>query len=382
MPLSKSIAEAMAEAKANQVMSSTPNQLLPKDNQPTLNQQYGGGHVGRWVDRLPDSWIPFVQLARLSPPVGLLMAYFPHLCGSLLGGIATHASFGTVCRTNVILLACSFFGSNTGHAWNDLVDESCDRGVSRTCKRPIPRGSISRHAALIFAATQLAGLMAVIVLFLPRGNVWYVLPNLVAVAYYPFAKRHTHFAQLVLGFSLGWSVFMGSVSVGHEPVAWTPFELKASFETHQHDALHTTLGDVHVDLGIVSFFLAIICWIAISDTVYAHQDLQDDLALGLKGMAVLLQNRTKPVLTIFLAGMVALLAYCGVYYSFDLLYYVLTPAASLAILGSMLMKVDLKDSSNCWWWFQNAFLRIELAMVGGLLVEYALSCSLVTAFRR
>lgn len=285
MPFSK----AITETKAGPVKASIPCRLVPMDNPPTLKQQYGGGHVGRWVDQLPSSWIPFVQLARLSPPVGLLMAYLPHLFGSILGGIATHASFRTICRSNAILLTCSFFGSNTGHAWNDVVDEFFDSAVTRTRKRPIPRGAISRHTALVFAASQLAGLMAVIALFLPQGNVCYVLPNLAAVAYYPFAKRHTYFAQLVLGFCLGWSVFMGSVSVGYEPFAWGPFGLQVPGEEYQHNSLHAILGNARVDIGIVSFFLAIVCWIAISDTVYAHQDLEDDMALGLKGMAVLNQ---------------------------------------------------------------------------------------------
>lgn len=266
----------------------------------------------------------------------------------------------------------AFFGSNTGHAFNDAVDKPFDRMTARTRKRPVARGDITRCTALAFAALNLSGLILVIFAFSPRGTERYMLPNLAAVVYYPFAKRHTHYAQVVLGFCLSYSVFIGSLSMKHEPFSWQFFKLSARDGRSHPDIMHTTFGDAHIDLGILSLFLAILCWTVISDTVYAHQDLEDDIHLELKSMAVLLRDRTKPVLSVFLAAMVISLGVCGSYYSFGILYHILSLAGSLVILGNLLVKVDLKDSSSCWWWFCTGFWGVYVCLAGSLSSEYYL----------
>lgn len=336
----------------------------------TLAQQYGGSHTGSWVTALPVCWIPYVQLARLSPPAGLFLIYFPHFFGAVLGATVTNASLGTAARAALVLLIGSFFLSNTAHAWNDIVDEPIDRAVARTRKRPIARGAVSRRAALLFAVSQAAGALAVLLAFFPPGAVWFALPNIFAITYYPWAKRHTHFAQVVLGVCLAWGVFIGSVALGHEPFTWRYLRLAEA----QGD-LDIGYDTAHVDVGTVSLFLACVLWTVIYDSIYAYQDVEDDIKLGMKSMAVLLRGHIKPALGLLLTGMLCSLAYCGSHFGFGLLYYVPSMTGSLVVLGAMILRVNIEDSANCWWWFKHGFWTVGWAIALGLLTQYLPSLS-------
>ncbi|KAL2164997.1 hypothetical protein VTH06DRAFT_293 [Thermothelomyces fergusii] len=135
-----------------------------------LAQQYGGRHVGGWVDRLPACVIPYVQLSRLSPPAALLLILFPHFFGILHAAIVLLSSSSSssssssietavalvpaMLRACAIVVAGCFFASNAAHAWNDLIDAPLDRLVARTRDRPVARGAISPRAAFLFAASQ------------------------------------------------------------------------------------------------------------------------------------------------------------------------------------------------------------------------------------
>ncbi|KAK3935417.1 UbiA prenyltransferase family-domain-containing protein [Diplogelasinospora grovesii] len=325
----------------------------------TLSQQYGGSHVGSWVSRLPSSWVPYIQLARLSPPAGLFLIYFPHFFGLLLAAIHLQTPLIPFLRSSLALLAGSLFFSNAAHAWNDVIDAPIDKSVARTRKRPIPRGAISPFAAFVFTITQAAGAALILFAFLPHGSVYYALPNVLTTTYYPWAKRHTNFAQLVLGFCLAWGVVIGSITLGNEPFMYGPFAL------NQYAG-----GVLNVDTSATSLLLACILWTAIYDTIYAHQDVKDDTKLGLKSMAVLFRERTKPVLWGLLFCMLGCLVVVGVNSKMGLPYFVISLAGCGMSLGAMIRNVELKDSASCWWWFRYGFWLAGSSMAGGLLSEY------------
>ncbi|KAH6655955.1 UbiA prenyltransferase family-domain-containing protein [Truncatella angustata] len=320
-------------------------------SKPDLAQQYGGRHSGRWVSRLPESWIPYVQLARLSPPAGLALIYFPHLFGALLAAVVRDSPPGHVLRTCAVLLPWSLFFSNAAHAWNDLVDAPLDAAVARTRQRPIPRGAVSARAAFTFAVSQaLLGIAVLYVGFAGRegqGTALYVLPNAFATVYYPYAKRHTHFAQFVLGFCLAWGVVIG----------WSP----------------AFVSMLRISPPAIYLTLACVLWTAIYDTIYAHQDLVDDKRLGLRSLAVMLGDRgTKPALSFLLCGMVTMLVACAT--SSGVMgwwpYLIIAPGGCVLSLGCMIAYVNLKDSSSCWWWFGHGFWTAGFSMAGALATEY------------
>ncbi|KAL7624895.1 hypothetical protein AAE478_004109 [Parahypoxylon ruwenzoriense] len=322
-----------------------------------LAQQYGGGHAGGWVGCLPASWIPYVQLVRLSPPAALFLIYFPHFFGIILAAIIQRSPVDQVLRASLVMLGGSFFFSNAAHGWNDLIDAPIDKAIARTSKRPIPRGAITPRAAFIFTATQAVG-AACFLLLMPSGSAIYAAPNIVGTAYYPWAKRHTNFAQLVLGFCLAYGILMGSCTMGLQPYTGGPFGNSEKF---------------WAEPSIACLFLASILWTVIYDTIYAHQDVKDDIRVGLKSIAVLLRDRTKPLLWLSLGCMIALLYTCGSLLNMRIPFYAIAAGGSLLSLGAMIANVELKDSASCWWWFRYGFWLAGGAIAGGLLSEYVLN---------
>ncbi|KAI1110569.1 UbiA prenyltransferase family-domain-containing protein [Nemania sp. NC0429] len=326
-----------------------------------LARQYGGNHAGGWVGRLPASWVPYVQLARLSPPAALFLIYFPHFFGIILAALIQRSPASEVLRAGLVMLGGSFFFSNAAHGWNDLVDAPIDQAVARTSKRPIPRGAITPRAALVFTVSQGVG-AALFLLLMPSGSAVYAVPNILGTIYYPYAKRHTNLVQLVLGWCLAWGIVMGSCAMGLKPFTGGPFGDGSSF-----------LGErLWVQPSVACVFFACILWTTIYDTIYAHQDLKDDLKVGVKSIAVLLRDQTKLFLWLVLGCMVGLLSAAGLLEQMGWQYYVIAAGGSALSLGAMIANVELKDSASCWWWFRYGFWLAGSAIAGGLFSEYLL----------
>ncbi|KAL8664815.1 MAG: hypothetical protein Q9168_007832 [Polycauliona sp. 1 TL-2023] len=318
---------------------------------------YGGNDTSGWLAYLPHSWLPYVQLARLSPPAGLCLIYFPHMFGILHAAILQKSSPEHVLSTSATVLGGSFFVSNAIHIWNDIIDAPLDALVQRTSKRPIPRGAISKPAALVFTATQAVG-AAFFLSYLPYPmvqSVQYALPSILLWTYYPWAKRHTSCPQFVLGFVLAWGIIMGSLAMGVEPFA---------------------IGSMgygvkpRVEISTLCLFVASTIWTMIYDTVYAHLDRKDDLKAGIKSLAVLYGDETKPLLWKLLGLMTALLIVGGTTSEMGIPYFAVAVGGTAASLGTLVAKVNLHDSESCWWWFSNGFWSVGGSITGGLLAEY------------
>ncbi|KAH8889068.1 prenyltransferase, UbiA family protein [Thozetella sp. PMI_491] len=327
----------------------------------TLAQQYGGKHTGEWVGWMPASWVPYIQLARLSPPAAIIFIYFPHLFGGLLGATIQQLSWSETGYALFLLFCGSVFFSNAAHAWNDLIDADVDRLVPRTRTRPIARGAITKRDAFLFTLSQAAGCLAVLYFF-PPGSAWYTLPNIVGTTYYPFAKRHTNFAQIVLGLCVSWGIVMGSVATGYEPFAWGPFALNGAMNFG---------NEFFVDGAVLSLYLGCTLWITIHDTIYAHQDAKHDAKLGLKSLAVLCGEQTKPAMWLLLCCMQTLLATCGRVARMGTPYYLIMNGGTFMALAAMLANVKLHVSASCWQWFQRGWM-VGFSITAGLLSEFLL----------
>lgn len=330
--------------------------------------RYGGNYKIRILSFLPDSWIPYIQLTRLFPPAGLFLIYFPHSFGVLHAAIQIQASPGIVLQASTVMLGGSLFFSNAAHVWNDLIDAELDAKVERTSQRPIPRGAVSPRAAFLFTVTQAVG-AAYFLTWLPGGflqGFLYALPNIIATIYYPWAKRHTHFPQLVLGVCLAWGTIMGELALGV-----SAFTVPSTFLSR--GGFDFSLISIKVESSVIALFLAGVVWTLIYDTVYAHLDLQADLQVGIKSLAVLFQTRTKAALWPLLVVMASLLVDCGRRSQLGAPYYLIGVTGAIGSLGTMIALVDLRDSQSCWWWFSKGFWLAGGAIVAGLLGEYMLS---------
>ena len=323
---------------------------MKKASNETLGYQYGGNYSKGWVGCLPRSWLPYIQLARLSPPVGLLLIYLPHVFGLLLVSVRHESSPIKVLYAGALLFGWSFFVSSSNHTYNDLVDAPLDAKVERTRNRPIPRGAISTLAAGLFAISQALG--AVFFLYLFPGNTlqnaYFVFPVTAAWGFYPYAKRVTYYTQAVLGVSMSWGVIMGPVALGIQPYS---------------------LQEGYFDSSIFLLFTATTLWTIIYDCIYGFQDLKDDLREGILSMPVLFRYNIKPMFYSLILLIAASLVAVGQNEDMGLLYYMITPGGTTIILGLMVFYVDLKNSASCWWWFEKGFWYVAGSIIAGILSQ-------------
>lgn len=210
--------------------------------------------------------LPYIYLARLDRPIGtwllLLPCWWGVLAASSNGG-ALNPNFFLLFALGALLMRAA------GCVYNDLIDHNFDAQIARTKTRPLPMGSISRSAAVIFLiALSLSGFLVLIQF--NRQTIILGFISLALVAIYPFMKRITYMPQFFLGLAFGWGVLMG----------WA--------------AIYNSVG-----LEILTFYIGTIFWIIGYDTIYALQDKEGDLLLGLKSSALLFANHIKPSLRVF-----------------------------------------------------------------------------------
>lgn len=240
----------------------------------------------------------YLRLARLHHPVGIFLLMLP-----CWWGVALAAP-----RTLNLKLLLLFAGGATlmrgaGCTFNDLIDQDIDRQVSRTKMRPLANGELSSRQALIFFLFQCWG--GLVVLFYLPARCWPLgLVGLGLLVLYPFMKRITYWPQLLLGSAFNLGVIFGVVAVlPYEAINWP------------------------VTLGLYG---AGIAWTLAYDTIYALQDKEDDLKIGVKSTAIRFGDHVKIALTALYGLMFALLAYVGYENQGSSLYYALMGAGALA----------------------------------------------------
>jgi 4-hydroxybenzoate polyprenyltransferase len=221
---------------------------------------------------------------------------------------------------NLSHIALFFIGAfamrGAGCTWNDIVDRDLDRVVERTSSRPIPSGQVSvTQAALFLIAQSLVGLL--VLLAFNAFTVALGIASLAIVAIYPFMKRITYWPQIVLGLAFSWGALMG----------WTG-----------------AFG--HLDLPALLLYAGSISWVIGYDTIYAHQDREDDALIGIKSTALLFGPRTKPMLALFYATAVILIGAAGLTAG-GRLVFALGLFAFAAHLAWQIVRLDIADPDNC-----------------------------------
>jgi 4-hydroxybenzoate polyprenyltransferase len=236
--------------------------------------------TGNWVDRYaPASLQPYLRLARFDRPIGAWLLLLP--CWWSSGLAAVHAGQQVDVRHLALFLVGAFVMRGAGCTWNDIVDRDLDARVERTRSRPIPSGQITVARAWAFLLLQAVVGLAVLLQF-NLFTVMLGIASLAVVAIYPFMKRFTYWPQTVLGLAFSWGALMG----------WA-----AAFGRLDPPALLLYAGSI--------------AWVIGYDTIYAHQDREDDALIGIKSTALLFGARTKTMLAMFFSLAVALIALAG-----------------------------------------------------------------------
>jgi 4-hydroxybenzoate polyprenyltransferase len=233
---------------------------------------------GNWVDRFaPTRARPYLRLSRADRPIGTWLLLIPCLWAiALAGGVS---GFRTWDLWLVVSCAAgAFLMRGAGCTWNDITDREIDAAVTRTRSRPIPSGQVTVKAAVVWMVVQ--ALMAAGILFSYNWlAVGLGVASLGLVAIYPFAKRFTWWPQVFLGLAFNWGALL----------AW---------------AAHA--GEVPV--AAVLLYAAGIAWTLYYDTIYAHQDREDDALIGVKSTARLFGDQSRRWLWGFFVALMLLFA--------------------------------------------------------------------------
>jgi 4-hydroxybenzoate polyprenyltransferase len=269
-----------------------------------------------WVDTRAPLWSrPYLRLSRLDRPIGSWLLLLPcWWSAALAAGIAHDLS--RLLFTLVLFLIGAFAMRGAGCTWNDITDRDLDAQVERTRSRPIPAGQVSvRQAAAFLVLQALVGLL--VLLQFNRFAVGCGIASLVIVAVYPFMKRITYWPQIVLGLAFSWGALMGFA---------------------------VTFG--RIDATALVLYAGSIAWVIGYDTIYAHQDTEDDALIGIKSTALLFGERTRLALMVFYGLAVTLIGVALVLAGAGWMAW-LGLAAFAVHLVSQIETLEIGDSRLC-----------------------------------
>jgi 4-hydroxybenzoate polyprenyltransferase len=225
--------------------------------------------TGNWVDTLAPHWSrPYLRLARFDRPIGSWLLLMPCWWSAALAASVIH-NVGQLPLTIALFFVGAFVMRGAGCTWNDITDRDLDALVERTRSRPIPAGQVSVPQAAVFLVVEALVGLSVLLQF-NRFAVATGVASLVIVAVYPFMKRITWWPQIVLGLAFSWGALMGFA---------------------------VTLG--RIDATALLLYAGSIAWVIGYDTIYAHQDAEDDALIGVKSTARLFGARTHQALMVF-----------------------------------------------------------------------------------
>lgn len=235
-----------------------------------------------WVDSYaPGALKPYFKLARYDRPIGTWLLLLPCWFGLALAQVDSPA-IDLQLGSYLLFAIGAIAMRGAGCTWNDIVDRNYDGRVERSALRPIPSGHVSVRQAVLFGVLQsLVGL--VVLLQFNTFTIWLGISSLALVAVYPFAKRFTYWPQFVLGMTFNWGVLVGWAS------------------------LQGSLFDENtIAAAPLLLYVGSIAWTIGYDTIYAHQDKEDDALLGLKSTALRFGAETPWWLTGFYGATISL----------------------------------------------------------------------------
>jgi 4-hydroxybenzoate polyprenyltransferase len=272
--------------------------------------------TGNWVDTLAPPWSrPYLRLARLDRPIGSWLLLLPCWWSAALA-----AALARDPSRLPIVIALFFVGAfamrGAGCTWNDITDRDLDAMVERTRSRPIPAGQVSVPQAFAFMIVQALIGLAVLLQF-NRLAVATGIASLAIVAVYPFMKRVTWWPQVVLGLAFSWGALMGFAVI---------------------------LG--RIDAASLVLYAGSIAWVIGYDTIYAHQDAEDDALIGVKSTARLFGQRTHQALVAFYALATALIG-CAIWLCGGGIPAWLGLVAFAAHLAWQIARLKIEDPALC-----------------------------------
>ncbi|GLB39545.1 putative ubiA prenyltransferase family protein [Lyophyllum shimeji] len=270
---------------------------------------------------VPEHVRPYLELIRLEKPTGTILMFWPFAYGLTM---ATYHVGLPLSRYSAELAKClfaAFILRSSACTVNDIFDRKVDAGVERTKNRPLASGRISVLAATIYLFVQYIIGVAFFYLTVRGLALWVALFQLLPLfAIYPLLKRVTHWPQAWLGFAMNFGFITAWVSLTG-----------------------------HLDVPLLSAAMAgCWCWTMLYDTIYACQDIKDDVKMGVRSTAILFGSWIRPLLMLCGSILVTMLGVAGHVNGQGLPYFLLSVGGTAAHLAWQFMTVDLEVPSSCW----------------------------------
>jgi 4-hydroxybenzoate polyprenyltransferase len=285
---------------------------MSKTQEPTVPD----AEPGNWVDTYaPAALAPYLRLARFDRSIGAWLLLFPCWWSQALAELAQGRAYPNP-RYLLLFLAGAFIMRGAGCVWNDIIDRDFDAQVARTATRPIPAGEVSVEQAMIYAiGLSLVGFL--ILIQLNTFTIWLGASSLILIAIYPFAKRFTYWPQVVLGLTFKWGALVGWAAINGS-----------------------------LDPPALVLYAGSVLWTIGYDTIYAHQDKDDDATVGLKSTALRFGDETKNWIGAFYAAAAGLWALAGAMSHAHLIFYFAIALVALQ-LSWQVTTLDIADRTNC-----------------------------------
>jgi 4-hydroxybenzoate polyprenyltransferase len=272
--------------------------------------------AGNWVDRFAPAWlVPYLRLARADRPIGFFLLALPCFWSVALAARSLNEPYPDP-RLLVLFAVGALVMRAAGCTYNDLVDRDIDAQVARTRGRPLPSGQVSVRGAIVFMLALCLVGFAVLLSF-NSFTVWLGLGVLPIVALYPFVKRFSSWPQAVLGLAFNWGALLGWASV---------------------------LG--RLDWPAIVLYAGAVAWTIGYDTIYAHQDREDDGLLGLKSTALRFGQATRTWLVLLYAIAWLAITAAGVMAHAGTAF-LLGMVAAGAHLAWQVATLNIDDPENC-----------------------------------
>jgi len=230
---------------------------------------------------------------RADRPIGTWLLFWPGAWAIALAAPqdGRYVLYPEILTLLVLFLVGAFVMRGAGCVWNDYTDREIDAQVARTASRPIPSGQVSASAALAFLGALLLIGFAILIR-LSWAAIGLGVASLALIAIYPFAKRFTWWPQVFLGLAINWGALMGWAAVTGS-----------------------------LTLAPLFLYLAGICWTLGYDTIYAHQDKEDDALIGVRSTALRLGANTKTWLWGFYGLALVFLCLAGIFAGIGWVYF-------------------------------------------------------------
>lgn len=304
-----------------------------------FNDRVSDAPSDNWVYRTLPPWLwPYAQLARWDRPIGWELLMWPCFWSATL---ASNAAIGQGLYSGSLLVShlfLYFIGAvamrGAGCTYNDLVDHEIDMEVARTRSRPLPSGRVTRGRAKIFI-----GIQALVGLFVLLQFNWFTvflgLLSLGIVALYPYAKRFTDWPQFYLGLAFSWGALMGWAGI---------------------------LGGL--SFAAILLYAASVAWTIGYDTIYAHQDKEDDELIGVRSTARLFGDKTRQWL-IGLYGLTLVLMFAAFALAGANLIAFMALFGAAGMFAWQIIRLDINDPAQCLALFKSNN-RVGLTIFAGL----------------